>query len=302
MSLAYTYYPGCSLEATSVWYARSIAFAARELNVALLELDDWNCCGATAYMSVKELMSFCISARNLALAEPLKRDLVTPCNACFTVLNKTNHYFHSYPDLREKIRKALAQAGLTYGGTVRVRHILDVFVNDLGLDAIRKQVTQPLGGMKIAPYYGCQIVRPETGLDNPDYPVIFEKLLRALGAEPVDYPLRTRCCGASLVLSKPKAAVALIDDLLKSAEESGAEAIATLCPMCHINLEMQMQRVNAEFGREFHFPVLFFSQLLGVALGGGVEELGLKKGFVDPVPLCEKHGVYVSPRQEGVEV
>lgn len=293
MALTYSYYPGCSLEATSRWYTRSIEAVAERLDIALKELPDWNCCGATAYMSVKELMSFCISARNLALAEQYGWDLVTPCNACFTVLDKTNNYFHAYPDMREKINRALAEAGLTYTGSVRVRHVLDVLVRDVGLDAIREKVAQPLGGLKVAPYYGCQIVRPDTSLDSPDYPVILEGLLEALGAEPVDYPLRTRCCGASLVLTKEEVAQKLIADLLTCAEDCGAEAIATLCPMCHINLEMQMKAVNARCGRNIALPVVFFSQLVGAATGVDADSLGLKKGFIDPVPLLEKHNVVV---------
>jgi heterodisulfide reductase subunit B len=288
MGLAYTYYPGCSVGATSVWYDRSLRAVAEALGVELIELEDWNCCGATAYMSVRELMSFCISARNLALAEALGRDLVTPCNACFTVLHKTNQYFEEDLSAREKINAALSAADLSYKGTVKVRHVLDAFVNDYGLDAISERVTRPLGGLKVAAYYGCQMVRPQTGLDSPDYPVILDQLLASLGAEPTDFSLKARCCGASLIVSREDVALDLIADILKSAADSGAEAIATLCPMCHINLETQMSRVNARYGFEFDFPVLFFTQLMGVALGVDEAELGLNKGFVDPQPLLKR--------------
>ncbi len=293
MGFAYTYYPGCSLDATSRWYGRSIEASARALDVELCELADWNCCGATAYMSVRELMSFCVTARNLALAEPYRRDIVSPCSACFTVLSKTNRYFAQIPEVREKVSAALAAAGLAYGGTVKVRHILDAFVNDVGVDAIRHRVTHPLGGLKIAPYYGCQIVRPETGLDSPEYPTMLERLLAALGAEPVEYEMRARCCGASLIVSREDVALELIADLLRCARDAGAEAIATVCPMCHINLESQMARINARYGLDVRLPVLFFSQLMGAALGADESDLGLGKGFLDARPLLERRGAGV---------
>jgi len=288
MGLEYTYYPGCSVGATSVWYDRSLRAVAKALDIELHELEDWNCCGATAYMSVRELMSFCISARNLALAEPLGRDLVTPCNACFTVLNKTNRYFEENAAVREKVTAALSAADLSYKGTLKVRHVLDAIVNDCGLDAISERVKRSLGGLKVAAYYGCQMVRPKSGLDSADYPVILDQLLASLGAEPVDFSLKARCCGASLIVSREDVALDLIADILKCAADSGAEAIATLCPMCHINLETQMDRVNARYGFDFKFPVLFFTQLMGVALDVDTAELGLDKGFVDPHPLLKR--------------
>ncbi len=288
MGLAYTYYPGCSVGATSVWYDRSIRATAKALGVELHELEDWNCCGATAYMSVRELMSFCISARNLALAEPLGLDVITPCSACFTALHKTNTYMKEDPGVRDKVAQALAAAGLAYNGTVKVRHVLDPFVNDVGLDVISEHVKRPLGGMKVAAYYGCQIVRPDTGLDSVDYPVILDQLLASLGAEPVEFPMKARCCGASLIISSEEAAKDMMAQVFKCAKDGGAEAIATVCPMCHINLETQMKRISAEYDLDIDIPVLFFTQLMGVALGVDDLHLGLDKGFMDPRPLIER--------------
>jgi len=288
MGFAYTYYPGCSLEATSYWYGRSIRAVAKALDIDLRELKDWNCCGATAYMSVRELMSFCISARNLAIAEPYERDLLTPCSACFTVLSKTNRYFKEMPEVREKLKRALGAAGLAYRGTVKVRHVLDAFVNDVGLEEIARRVAVPLGGLKVACYYGCQIVRPATGLDGADYPVILDRFFEAMGASPVPFSLKARCCGASLIVSREDVALDLIGDILRCAAQSGAEAIATVCPMCHINLETQMQRINAQTGSNFSMPIVYFTQLAGFALGADAGELGLEKGFQDPRPLLEQ--------------
>jgi heterodisulfide reductase subunit B len=288
MGLAYTYYPGCSVGATSVWYDRSLQAVAKVLDVELHELEDWNCCGATLYSSVRDLQSLCVAARNLALAEPLGRDLVTPCNACFVVLRKANRYFQEDAGVREKVKKALAAAGLGYNGTVNVRHVLDPLVHDVGLDTISRSVKRSLGGLKAAAYYGCQLVRPDAGFDSADYPVILDQLLASLGAEPVDFSHKARCCGASLMISRQEVSLDLVADILKSASDAGAEAIVTLCPMCHIAVETQMSRINAEYGTDFDFPVLYFTQLVGAAFGLPESELGLGKGFIDARPLFER--------------
>lgn len=273
--MKYTYYPGCSVSATANIYADSIKAIAPALGLELEELEDWNCCGATAYMSVKELMSFAISARNLALAEKHHRDVVTPCSACYTVLNKTNNYFAEYPDLREKIGQALDAGGLSYSGNVRVRHLLDVVCNDLGCEKINSLVKKKLTGLKVAPYYGCQIVRPETSFDDPDEPTIMNRLIEALGAECVDYRMKTACCGASLMGTQEDLALRLCRNLLLDAERRGAHCLVTTCPLCQMNLDVYQSKVNALFKTKFDIPILYFTQLIGVALGLPLKDLGL---------------------------
>lgn len=273
--MKYTYYPGCSVNATANIYQDSIDAIAPALGLELEELEDWNCCGATAYMSVQELMSFAISARNLALAEPLHRDVVTPCSACYTVLNKTNRYFAEYPDLRKKIGQALEAGGLSYSGNVRVRHLLDVVCSDVGCEKIRSLVVKKLSGLKVAPYYGCQIVRPETDFDDPDDPVKMNKLIETLGAENVDYRMKTACCGASLMGTQEELAMRLCRNLLLDAERRGAHCLVTVCPLCQMNLDVYQGKVNALFKTKFNLPVLYFTQLIGIALGMPPEKLGL---------------------------
>lgn len=275
--MKYTYYPGCSVTATANLYQESIDAVAPALGVELEELDDWNCCGATAYMSVRELMSFAISARNLALAEKFHRDMVTPCSACYLVLNKTNHYFEDYPDMRKKIGQALEAGGLSYSGNIRVRHLLDVIVNDVGMDKISSLVTSNLGELRVAPYYGCQIVRPEMGFDDPDEPESMDILIETLGAETVDYSMKTKCCGASLMGTEEKMALGLCRDLLMDAEKKGAHCIVTLCPLCQMNLDIYQPKVNTLFKTDFKIPVIYFTQLIGLAMGKSAEELGMKR-------------------------
>jgi heterodisulfide reductase subunit B len=289
--MKYTYYPGCSVKATANLYQESIDVVAPALGIELEELDDWNCCGATAYMSVRELMSFAISARNLALAEPFHRDVVTPCSACYLVLNKTNRYFAEYPELRKKLGKALEAGGLSYSGNIRVRHLLDVFINDVGSEAISAKVTKKLDGLKVAPYYGCQIVRPSyygcpregvnSEFDDPDDPVCMDYLIEATGASCVKYSMKTKCCGASLMGTEEKQALGLCRELLADARRNGAHCIVTICPLCQMNLDVYQPKVNRLFHEDFKIPVIYFTQLIGLALGRKPVELGLQRLGVD---------------------
>jgi heterodisulfide reductase subunit B len=283
--MKYTYYPGCSVKSTANLYQESIDVVMPSLGVELEELEDWNCCGATAYMSVKELMSFAISARNLAMAEKFHRDVVTPCSACYLVLNKTNHYFNDYPDMRKKLGIALEAGGLSYSGNVRVRHILDVIINDVGLEKIAEMSTSALEGLKVAPYYGCQIVRPEyygcgceeheEGFDDPDDPVCMDRLIESTGATCVKYSMKTKCCGSSLIGTEEKQALKLCRGILDNAVQNGAHCIVTICPLCQMNLDIYQSKVNRLFGTKFDIPVIYFTQLIGLAMGKNPKELGL---------------------------
>ncbi len=285
--MKYTYYPGCSVKATANLYQESIDAVMPALGVEFEELDDWNCCGATAYMSVRELMSFAISARNLALAEKLHRDVVTPCSACYLVLNKTNRYFNEYPEMRRKLGIALEAGGLSYSGNVRVRHILDMIINDVGLEAISGLSTGVIDGLKVAPYYGCQIVRPqyygcgckehEDGFDDPDDPLCMDRLIEATGASCVKFSMKTKCCGSSLMGTEEKQALKLCRGILDDAVKNGAHCIVTICPLCQMNLDVYQSKVNRLFGTKYRIPVIYFTQLIGLGMGKKPEELGLNR-------------------------
>ncbi len=193
----YTYFPGCSSsEGSSKAYSWSAQAVSRALDIELIELEDWNCCGSTPSSSVNELGSYCLAARNLALAEKRGLDLVTPCSACYVIFNRTNAHLKAYPDVKVKVDEAMAAGGLEYHGTVRVRHLLDVLVNDVGYDAIKSRVKRNLGELKVAPYYGCQIVRPVFGFDHLEDPQSLDKLVAALGGGagvlPAEEPLLRR--------------------------------------------------------------------------------------------------------------
>lgn len=282
----YAYYPGCSLESLATAYNISTLEVAHKLGADLKEIKDWNCCGATAYFPVDELLAHTLVARNLALAEKDGlSDFVAPCSACYKNAYFTNSYLKKDADLAEHINYALEADGLHVNGTMKIRHLIEVFIEDVGLDEIEKKITHPLKGLRVAPYYGCQLLRPRKDHENVENPQFFENLLSALGAEPLDYPSKTRCCGGSLIVTNRKAALDMVHILLQDAVNRKADVIATTCPMCNVNLEVYQNQVNREFGTQYSIPVMYFTQLMGVALGIKPGKLGIGKELVSGEPV-----------------
>lgn len=269
----YSYYPGCSAEGANRAYDVSARNVSRALGMDLIELPDWNCCGATTYMSVQERRAMALSARNLALAEREDRDLVTICNGCFSILSKTNQYMGANKDLGRELAQALRAADLEYRGTVRVRHLLDVLVNDVGEGGIRDRVRRDLNGLRVAPYYGCQISRPKGMFGHPEFPSAMDDLMSWLGAEAVWYPLKAKCCGGMLMTAQPDVCERLVERLLSSAVEADAECLATVCPLCQINLEAYQRQISKRFGTRLQLPIFYFTQIMGLAFGMGEREL-----------------------------
>lgn len=281
--MKYAYYPGCSLEKTQRGYDQSVREVFKTLGVELLEIEDWNCCGATIYMSVKETVSLAVSARNLALAERMGLDVVAPCSSCFTVLAKTNRILNEIPEMHKNVNEALSESGLNYSGKTRVRHPLDVLMNDVGIESILRNSKKSLNGLKVAPYYGCQIVRPEKGFDDRENPVLMDKMFSKCGAEIVYYPMKVRCCGGMLMTTFEDTALKLNRDLLDCAHKHQADVIVTTCPLCHMNLEGYQEKINKIFKTNFNIPILYFTQLLGVVLGLPHTRLGIDSNFI-PIP------------------
>jgi heterodisulfide reductase subunit B len=283
--MKYAYFPGCSLKGLGRAYEESLLPVMEKLGVELVELNDWNCCGATAYMSVDETKACILAARNLAIAEKTgSRDLVTPCSACYLVLNKTKHYLKDSPEIRGSVQRALEGAGLRYSGEMPVRHPLDILVHDVGLDVIREKVVRPLTGLKVAPYYGCQVVRPYATFDDAWTPTTMDRLLATLGAEVVPYPLKTKCCGGSLTGTLPDTGLRLTYILLKEAVRRGADVIATICPLCQFNLDAYHDQLTRQWG-PVPIPTVYFTQLMGLAFGLPESQLGLRRNFVRMKPL-----------------
>lgn len=290
--MRYAFYPGCSLKGTGKAYEESLLAVFRVLDVKVNELKDWNCCGATTFLSVDELASYALVARNLALAGREHLDIIAPCAACYMVLNKTQHYVQDYPDVRTVVNSAMQAIGLAYDSRVKVRHPLDILINDVGVAAIKAKITHPLKGLKVAPYYGCQIVRPYATFDDQANPVTMDRLLEACGAKAVHYPLKTYCCGGSQKGALPEVGMDLIKHLLNEAQRQGADVMATVCPLCQFNVEaFQEEAVN--HNGCVSMPVLYFSQLMSLALGVPANEIGLQRSLV-PVEavLADKEIAY----------
>lgn len=263
--MKYSYMPGCSLLSTAKGYDTSARAVIRELGSELVELEDWNCCGANAIESVSYLLSVALPARNLAMAELANRDLVTSCSSCFLNLFKVNHRLQREPPLQGKLDEILAAAGLHYSGKCRVRHLLDVVANDIGVEAVANRVKKKLSGLKVVPYYGCQTVRPYGEYDGPYLPTSMDKLIEAVGAETFPYLWKTRCCGGVLMTTERAIGVKLVAELLSAAQ--GADCIVTVCPMCQMNLDAYQGEISTELGVRMRIPVLFLTQLLGLAFG-----------------------------------
>ena len=279
------FYPGCTLK-TSGGYEESITSVNRVLDITWEEIDDWNCCGATAYFSLDELVSLVLPARNIAKADGTDAQwIVTPCNACHATLRKAKEILADDLDLREKVKSSLSEEGLFYRGRVKIKHILDFYLLPEILDKIKSLVVKPLRDFKVACYYGCQYTRPVTFDvdDHPENPKHLDILMESLGFTLIDFTAKTYCCGAAQMVTHEEACARLVRRILIDAKNKGADFIVTICPLCHFNLEIAQSKLDIE-----SIPVLFFTQAMGIAFGLSEKDLGLKKLLITPERLLAK--------------
>ncbi|MCP4357022.1 MAG: disulfide reductase [Chloroflexi bacterium] len=296
----YLFYPGCSMQRSARPYLDSIMAIRGDLGLELEEIQDWNCCGATEYISVSRLPAYALNGRNLALAAQQtngSRTVVAGCSACYLNLAKTDRYMGKDARLNTQVNEALAAGGLHYDpGTLKIRHLLDIVNNRVGLEAVRRKVSNPLKGLRVAAYYGCMVVRPdpENRFGNPEYPTALDELMKALGAEVVDFPVKTHCCGGHMTQISSSVAYELIRRLVYAADQYKADILVTLCPMCQLNLDAYQEDMNKHFHTDYHIPIVYFTQLMGLAFGHDPLELGLGKEFVDTRPALAKIGVEIA--------
>ncbi len=280
---SYQYFPGCSLKGSGAPYEKSLLAVFHALGAELQEIPDWNCCGATAYLSVDADMAVTLAARNLALAERVDgQDVVAPCSGCYLSLTKAKSMLAEYPEVRERVTKALGKGGLVYGGRTAVRHPLEVLLTDVGAETLKKHVTRPLKNLRVAPYYGCAILRPFPAVPTPQTPHSLEDLCRIAGATPVDFPHKARCCGGMLTSGVQTVGLRLVEILLCEAKAADADVIVTTCPLCQYNLEVYQDRLCKAKGTDIRMPVLYFTQMLGMAYGLDDRALGLDQLFRVP--------------------
>ncbi|MFC1939825.1 CoB--CoM heterodisulfide reductase iron-sulfur subunit B family protein [Chloroflexota bacterium] len=277
----YAYYPGCAMETTGVPIQMSIDSVAKVLDFELEEIDDWTCCGCPGE-SINELAAAALAARNLALAEKTGLDVVVPCSCCYRNLMSAHVIYNQDPRIKAQVASALKTVNLEYKGTVRLRTLIDVLVNDIGLDVISSKVKTKLSGLKVASYYGCHQSRPY-GPDDHEFPQWQDWIAESLGAEPVFYPLKAQCCGGAQLFSQRDMVYKLLFKILDNVERHGGQCISsTLCPLCFTNLDVNQGRIKKRSGGKFAMPILATTQLMGIAFGLDPKELGLHKN-ISPV-------------------
>lgn len=284
----YTYYPGCAMSSTGKPIQASVDAVCKVLDIELKELEDWTCCGCPGE-AINELAATAIATRNLALAEKTGLDMVVACSCCYRNLMSGHVTYTQDPRIREQVKKALAVVNLEYKGTTRVRNIIDVFVNDIGLDVIAAKVQKKLSGLKVASYYGCHQSRPY-GPDDFEFPVWQDKIVESLGAEAVFFPLKAQCCGGTQLFGNKDMIYKLLYRILDNVEVHGANCVAsTLCPLCFTNLDANQGHIKNRAGTKFNMPIIAISQLMGVAFGLEAKELGLNKNISPALKALEPY-------------
>jgi len=287
--MKFAYYPGCAVHSSAPEYGLSCKAISSILGIELIEIPKWNCCSSIdAVYANQPLTSIGLAARNLSLAENTKMDIIVLCGACLLTLSRANKMLHEDSELKEKVNMLLTNAGLNYNGSIKVRHYLDVLTNDVGFSKVSEHVKVPLKGLKVAPYYGCLLTRPPgvTNFDDPEHPKSMDKLIEALGGQSIKY--EEKCCGASLVLTDELVMMEMTKRSLLSAKNAGADCIIAACPLCQFNLDAKQSDIQSHYDIKIDLPVLYFTQLIGIAFGLSPKELGLDKNCVSPKRLLKQ--------------
>jgi heterodisulfide reductase subunit B len=286
------YYKSCSLHASSKDYSRSLEAVFARLSVKLVTIDDWNCCGASSAHSADEVLGLALPARNLARAEAQGlTTLLVPCSACYTRMLQTAERMRTDERIAQEINDVIRPS--RYLGTVQVKNILEVLWTEVGLSRILRAATKNLRGMRLACYYGCYLTRTPRveSFDDRENPQSMERLLRALGADPVDWPYKTDCCGAAFAISEQDLSTTLCDKLFDMARKVGAEALVATCPLCHTNLDLNQDKLKVEKGRHYGLPVFYITDLLGIALGCDLGRKQWRSRFIPPQGLLARYAL-----------
>jgi len=291
--MKYAYYPGCSAHSTARDMHESAIAVAGALDIDLVEPAGWTCCGATAAHQTDRVLAASLPAANLLKIQDMGLDMVANCAACYNRMKMANHEVSTDPAMRKKVSDAV---GRDYDGSVKVRHIVEVLLDDVGLDVIKGAFKHSLKRLQIACYYGCLLVRPHevTNFDDPENPTSLDRLVTAMGGISLDWPHKVECCGGGLSLSRTDVVVNLTDSIVGMAKAAGAQCIAVSCPMCQINLDLRQQDIEKQTGIRHDMPVLYVTQLLGLCLGISPDKLGLNKLMVSPARVIEKIEVHAN--------
>jgi heterodisulfide reductase subunit B len=278
-----SYYPGCSLDGTAKEYDESIRGVSELLGLQLRELEDWTCCGASSAHCTDEALAIDLAARNLAIAEKTQRELLIPCVACYS----------RFKAAEKEVKEHSKKLSFVYQGKVPIRYSLDYFCGDSILEEVKKKRTKPLKGLKVVCYYGCLTVRPPqlTGIKRYEDPDHMDRLMEILGAEPIPWSYKADCCGASLVMTRTDIVRRLSGKILSMAKEAEADCLVTGCPMCHANLDTRQDELGKEVGDQFDIPILYFSELMGLAMGHKEAKKWLGHHITNPIKMLSAKGL-----------
>jgi len=285
--MKYAYYPGCSAESSARDQHSSSIAVARALGIDFIEIKGWSCCGSTPGHQTDRVLAASLSAANLILAKDMGLDIVVNCAACYNRLKTANYEVKNHPEIRQKVKNAI---GRDYDGSVEIKHMMEVLLEDYGKESLQKAFTYSLNGLRVASYYGCLLVRPQeiTNFDDPENPQSMDNLIRAMGGESLDWPYKVECCGNSLSLTtRSDLVVSFSDSIIGMAKAVEAECIAVACPLCQVNLDLRQMDIKRQTGKQYDMPILYITQLMGLCLGLSRKELGLEKLVVSPSPVVK---------------
>ena len=287
------YFPGCVAKGYCPELNHATKKIAPMLGIELVELTGAPCTGAGVLESQNPVLADTYNAKTLALAEELDLPLMTICSTCIGCLRKSNKKLSDNEGYRAEVNAVLESGGHTYHGGVDVTHILYVIIKEVGIDNLRDMVKKPLTDLRIAPFYGCYILRPADimGIDDPDNPTSMERVIDALGATPVDYSGKTRCCGFPIGLENEEASFKMAGKHIGEAKDKSADCMVTPCPLCHMNLDLQQPGVSRVINRQLDMPILHLPQMVGLALGISPKELGFNKHMIPTQNVLAKLGI-----------
>jgi heterodisulfide reductase subunit B len=286
-----SYFPGCTLNTTGKGFDNAVRAATAAVGLELVELPEWNCCGATYPLIIDNMLELAAPAHILVAAQAEGDTVTTACTTCYNVLKRTNRFIREHQEERDRLNIFIEAE---YEGEVEVKDIVHLLRDDVGFNSVRDQVRKPLKGLKVASYYGCMVLRPpdEVAYDDPDHPQALDDLMAALGATPVDFAHKNECCGAYLAVRAPEVTREMVYTILSSAQSAGAEALATNCPLCQFNLDKQQAEMRKMYAGYQPIPIFYFSQLMGLALGLDASDYGWDRHYVDARPLLSERGLW----------
>ena len=291
--MKYAFFPGCVSRGACPELYQAAKLICERLGIELQEMPGASCTGAGVLQEKNELLGDALNARTFAMAETLGLPIMTICSTCQGVMSQANLRMKGDPEYLARVNSHLAEEGLEYKGTAEPKHLLWVLIEDIGLDKLTEVITRPLAGIRIAPFYGCYLVRPADALEMADHPerqTSLERVIETLGATVVDYSGKTRCCGFPILTINPKNSVAMVAKHTADVKDLGADAMLTPCPLCHLNLDEYQPKAASQARRKIGLPILHLPQAIGLAMGIGRKELGLQKHIMNTKPLTTKIG------------